>query len=668
MVQTGRILRFIILASSIFLFASCVEAKIEIHYNVRDDLLTVRDGEYSLTSTPVGWKPVNDYWDTRIRSTFVVSFWDKNLNRVEDVFSYNAKRTYSIDGNEIKVTYIFPELGFKFTGIFEGLGNLFEVRVPNNEMVEDKEHPVVSIDFLPYLNAGMVGEKGYLVIPDGCGVIIPFNKVFSVVNQEKIVYGDLNPQESDINRIPITLPIFSCIRNNIGFVGILDEGKEFSSIVKEITPGNGYYAVSGKFFYRKVFEDIYRKNRITQRVDSKEKSIKFYLIKDREANYVGVGKTYREYLLDVEKVKPLREKVKDFPQIKPEVMDIKVFMGIKRGFELFDPIIKLTTFKDIESILGILKNLGIKANLILVGWEKSGFEGANPTTFPPFDGWKGLKNIINIAKNSGSYISLSTNFFDIYQNSREFYRKMTLKNPVKLPVEQNNYRYGFIMCPSIARSRLQRFYNEAKGLGITSIELRKLGYGLIDCYDDSHPQTRFDTCKNYSSMIESSGIVDGGCDYGIRGVTHITDAPSESSGFFGGETIPLWEIVLHGIVRYNFTPMNLRRDWDYEFLKNLEYGALPSSIVTYRSPILIRDTFYKNLFSSKFSDWINDIKREYNLINREIGDLQYQFIMDHKELARHVYETLYENGTRIIVNYSTHPYQGIQPWSYRIIR
>ncbi|MGC8716949.1 MAG: DUF5696 domain-containing protein [bacterium] len=668
MVQISRVLRLIIIFCSIFIFASSVEAMISIDYSVKDDLLTIRDGKYTITSTPIGWKSVNDYWDARIKSTFVVSFWDKNLGRVDDVFSYNAKRTYLIDGNTVKVTYNFPELGFKFTSFFESKGNLFEVKIPNNEIVEDKEHPVVSIDVLPYLNAGMVGEKGYLVIPDGCGVIIPFNKVFSVVNQEKIVYGDLTPQESDINRIPITLPVFSCIKNNLGLAGILDEGKEFSSIVKEITPGNGYYTVSGKFFYRKVFEDIYRKKRITQRVDNKEKSIKYYILKDKDANYVGVGKTYRDYLLNIEGVKPLKEKVKDFPQMKSDVMDISVFMGIKRGFELFDPIIKLTTFKDIETMLNILQSSGIKVNFILVGWEKSGFEGANPTTFPPFDGWKGLKNIINIARNSGSYISLSVNLFDIYQNSREFYRKMTLKNPVKLPVEQNNYRYGFIMCPSIAKSRFQRFYNEAKALGITSIELRKIGYGLIDCYDDNHPQSRFDTSESYSNMIESSRMVEGGCDYGIKWINHIIDAPSESSGFFGGDTIPLWEIALHGIVRYNFTPMNLRKDWNYEFLKNLEYGALPSSMVTYRSPLLIRDTFYKSLFSSKFSDWINDIKREYNLINRETGDLQYQFIIDHKELARHIYETRYESGTRIIVNYSTHTYQGIKPWDYRIIR
>lgn len=668
MVQISRILKVIILFASIFFFSSCLEAKITVSYDVKEDLLTIRDSKYTLVSTPLDWKSVNDYWDVRIRSTFIVDFWDKNLNRVESVFSYNAKRSYVIEGNKIKVTYRFPELGFKFTSFFENMGDFLDIKISEDEITEDKDHPMVSIQVLPYLNAGRIGEKGYLVIPDGCGVIIPFNKAFSVVNQEKMVYGDLNPQEYDINRIPITLPIFSCIKKDFGFVGILRDGKEFSSLIKDITPGNGYYAVSGKFFYRKVFEDIYRKKRITSRVNIKERSIRFYLLKDKEANYVGVAKTYRDYLLTVEKIKPLREKVKSIYQIKPEVMDIKVFMGIKRGFELFDPIIKLTTFKEIESILNTLKNLGIKANLILIGWERAGFEGANPTTFPPFDGWKGLKNIISIARNSGSYISLSVNFFDIYQNSRDFYRKMTLKNPVKLPVEQNNYRYGFIMCPSIANSRLQKFYSEAKKLGISSIELRKLGYGLIDCYDDTHPQIRTNSAKNYSSMIEKCRIIEGGCDYGIMGVNHITDAPSNSSGLFGGDTIPLWEIALHGIVRYNFTPMNLRKDWDYEFLKNLEYGALPSAMITYKSPILIRETFYKELFSSKFSDWIDDLKKEYSLINRTLGYLQYQFIVNHRELARHIYETTYEDGTKIIVNYSSQIYEGIKPWSYKVIR
>ena len=69
------------------------------------------------------------------------------------------------------------------------------------------------------------------------------------------------------------MPLFSCIKNNLGFAGIISEGKEFSGLVMDMAPGNGYYSIGTKFYYRKIFEDVYRKKRITQRRDNKDRSI-----------------------------------------------------------------------------------------------------------------------------------------------------------------------------------------------------------------------------------------------------------------------------------------------------------------------------------------------------------------------------------------------------------
>lgn len=647
---------------------SLAYARLDISYSVKRDLLTVNSGEYTMTSSPLDWKSVNDYWDSRIRSMFVVEYWDKGLGNSRLAFSYNAKRSIRYNKDTLEIECKFPDIRFTFVSLVENKVDYFMVKIPDSSFKEDENYPIVSITFLPYLNAGRVGEKGYLVIPDGCGTMVRFNKFFGVTTLEKPVYGDLTPTDYDINRIPITLPIFSCIKDNLGFVGIISEGRESSSLVMDMTPGNGYYSIGVKFYYRKIFEDAYRKRRITLRRDNKDREVIFYLIKDSNANYVGVGKTYRGYLLKERGIKTLREKVKVYSYLDPSVVDVKIFMGIKRGFQLFDPIIKLTTFKDISWMIDRLKNLGIKANLILTGWERSGFEGENPTTFPPFDGIRGLKSIVNKASSSGSFISLSINPFEIYQNSKDFYRKMTLKNPIRLPVEQNTYRRGFIICPEVAITKFQRFYSESKKNGITSIELRRIGRGLIECFDEEHPVDRFKCAHIYSRMMKDAKIVEGGCDYGIEGVNTFLSAPFSSSGFFGGETIPLWQIALHGLVRYSFDPINLRKDFDYEFLRSLEYGALPSAMLTYESPILIRDTFYKDLFTSRFSDWIKDLWDEYKLFNKELGSLQYEFITDHREIYRYVYQTTYSNGTRVIVNYSNEEYKGIRPLGYKIIK
>ncbi|MBC7319212.1 hypothetical protein H5T89_01070 [bacterium] len=660
--------RVILLVFTFLLITSLAYAKIDITYDVNGDLLVIKNGKYTMTSSPLDWKSVNDYWDSKIRSMFIVEYWDKELGNSRLLFSYDAKRTAICNGEVTNINYKFPSINLDFTAKVYNRGEYFEVRIPYKDFKEDPSFPIISITFLPYLNAGRVGEKGYLVIPDGCGAIVQFTKFFGVTTLEKQVYGDLTPTNYDINQIPVTLPVFGCIKDSFGFTGIITEGDAFSGLVMDMAPGNGYYSIGAKFYFRRIFEDIYRKKRITPRRDDRDRAIRFYLLQDRSANYVGVGKTYREYLLKEKRVKTLEERARTRSHLDPNVIDIGIFMGVKKGFQLFDPVIRLTSFREINWIIDRLKDLGIRANLILTGWERSGFEGENPTTFPPFDGSRGLRSVVEKAKSSGNFISLSVNFFEIYQNSRDFYRRLTLKSPVKLPVEQNTYRRGYLICPQVALTKFQRFHSEAKKTGIVGIELRRFGRGLIECFDDEHPVDRFDCAKLYSKMVGLAGIVDGGCVYGVDYVDTFMSIPSMSSGFFGGESIPLWQIALHGIVRYSFEPINLRRDFDYEFLKTLEYGALPTAMLTYESPILIKDTFYKGLFSSKFLDWQNDLKREYELFNKKLGYLQYQFITDHKELSRYVYQTTYSDGTKVIVNYSNKDFDGIKPLGYRIVR
>ena len=47
-------------------------AGLDISYSTEKDLLTVRDDGYTMMSSPPDWKSVNDYWDSRIRSMFIV--------------------------------------------------------------------------------------------------------------------------------------------------------------------------------------------------------------------------------------------------------------------------------------------------------------------------------------------------------------------------------------------------------------------------------------------------------------------------------------------------------------------------------------------------------------------------------------------------------------------
>src|SRR5699024_55972 len=71
--------------------------------------------------------------------------------------------------------------------------------------------------------------------------------------------------------------------------------------------------------------------------------------------------------------------------------------------------------------------------------------------------------------------------------------------------------------------------------------------------------------------------------------------------------------------------------------------------------LLESDSMYR-FYSTYYKDWESIIAEQYQKFNYALKDVQDQFIVNHRELANDVFETTYENGTRIIVNYNLGPY------------
>jgi hypothetical protein len=121
------------------------------------------------------------------------------------------------------------------------------------------------------------------------------------------------------------------------------------------------------------------------------------------------------------------------------------------------------------------------------------------------------------------------------------------------------------------------------------------------------------------------------------------------------ETIPLYQIAVHGLVTFTSAPFNFTSDNQRIFLRQVEYGAIPVFILTQESSSLLFRTGASGLYSSKFDTWQDEIIRQY----REIGKLAptlSQFIIGHTQLEKGVYRTTFENGTQIVVNYNSKPY------------
>ena len=116
--------------------------------------------------------------------------------------------------------------------------------------------------------------------------------------------------------------------------------------------------------------------------------------------------------------------------------------------------------------------------------------------------------------------------------------------------------------------------------------------------------------------------------------------------------VPFYQMVLHGYVHCAGEPLNHAQDRLHARLRTIESGAIPCYQLIYEDPSEVKQTSIDHLFSMGFEGWIDEASQFYMDANRILADLQEQRIVDHRELAAGLFQTVYEDGRSVLVNYN----------------
>lgn len=158
---------------------------------------------------------------------------------------------------------------------------------------------------------------------------------------------------------------------------------------------------------------------------------------DNNADYNDMAREYRKYQLDRGVCAPIRERMKDNPALvyAAESVEIRIRMGwkpappdvLEQTVENEPAMHVACTFERVKDIIDELKRQGVdKAQLCLVGWNKSGHDGRWPQIFPveeKLGGEEKLKELIQYAKDNGYQIVCHTNSTDWYNIAEGFPKK-----------------------------------------------------------------------------------------------------------------------------------------------------------------------------------------------------------------------------------------------------
>lgn len=411
--------------------------------------------------------------------------------------------------------------------------------------------------------------------------------------------------------------------------------------------------------------------------------------------YCGVAdiaKAYRAYQMENGCI-PIAERAKNNPVLNDMVdaIEVRVRMGwkpvpspISEQTEENEPDMHVAcTFERVRDLIDEMKRQGIdKAQITLVGWNKSGHDGRWPQVFPVEErlgGEKELKKLVDYAKKNRYLLSCHTNSTDAYLIANNWDVRNLLRK------EDGEFDKGFnwsggtayFICPKCAKELARQEFPKIKKIGFNGGLYIDVLTAIAPkaCFNKAHQLTKRETVENWKEIMEYArelfGAVssEGGFVYApeLLDYAYYTcnkqDIFDEGDEFFD-EEIPFWQMVFNGIILSNAytNTTNCTIKDKKTILKAIEYNA--------------RQTYYlysKFMCGSDFDDWlgkddiicgsddelkyaVSKIKEGYE-IYKKTSKLNRCFIDQYEIIEKGVHQVTYSDGSVVTVDYNKLTYR-----------
>ncbi|WP_424768232.1 DUF5696 domain-containing protein [Paenibacillus sp. sgz302251] len=602
-----------------------------------------------------------------------------------------TKVTMTAIDNGARFTFDVPAIKIAFVVEYKLVDTGLEVNVPFDSIKEKGAARLTSLELLPFFDAAGGDEEGALFVPDGSGALIKFQKEHPKYfnGYSEFVYGadptylhKVNEEVRDwVTRAPspkesVALPVYGIYKKDQGFLAVVTGGEHDAKI--NATPSGvkniNLYRSSAEFLYRNddvIFIGnsgeipIYQGNMIKG-----DRTVRFMLVSEDQANYVGLASAYRDYLTKEKGLKPNPQQEVPF--------QLRLFGGVLRDEIIGKTFVKMTTFDQAKQMIDAFAAQGIvKMEVTFEGWSGGGQFGNQPNHFPAsrkLGGTKGLKELAAYAKSKGVALYLSANYVRPYSQSddvraskdavRGLDRNVLRVNNYYLATRFSIFREKFYLLKAnrVFKRYIQHEVDEFTKAGVAGVHYDYMGELLYSDQDSKNLADRSQTAgvwvKAMDLMREKNGkvAVDYGFAYTFGHVDRIDDIPLDSSHFtYESETVPFFQIAIHGLIPYTAAPSNLQDDPRIGLLRSLEYGASPSYIMTHEPTNKLKRTMADVLFSTDYSKLMQPSVSEYKEVSSILNKVADQPIVNHEQFAPRLYKTTYGNGTEIIVNYNDKP-------------
>jgi len=596
---------------------------------------------------------------------------------------FRAALEYTLDGDSLVVRVRVADLEYP-KDVLDEFGQI-------------TSYPPNTIRLLEYFGAAGTQAEGYMFVPDGSGALIYLNNGKThMPSYSSWVYGldrALDPPQSrETLSEHVYLPVFGMKQGTQAMIGIIEGGKAASRISADIGGrADSYNKVSAAFTVLpkgvtsleswpeiragqtiiKQSIDVYQ-----CRLFLEDMVVRYTFLQDDDASYAGMARTYQDYLVS-KGVLSRMSGCRDLPFLLELVGSISVskpVLGAPR-----DVIRPLTTFDQAQEVVDRFLAGGVKEiALRYSGWLRGGYYHVFPDRVRVEESLGGLLALDRLCahlEDKGVVLYPDVAFLEVYRNglldsfvtlrdAARYLNKKTALSHVFHPVsgQYQESKASPILSARRLPSVIQSFLREFDKISAPGLSLRVMGRQVDSDFRDD-PEKLVDREQaveiieeQMRTITEDYGLalmVEGGNDYSLRYASLVVGAPMSSSEYnLLDASVPFYQMVLHGYVHYAGEPLNHAQDRRNARLRTIESGAIPYYQLIYEDPSEVKQTSIDHLFSMGFEGWIDEASQFYMDANRILADLQEQRIVDHRELAAGLFQTVYEDGRSVLVNYN----------------
>ena len=580
--------------------------------------------------------------------------------------------------------------------------------VPFDKIAYRTAYPITQLTLLPFMGAGGVNDKGYMLVPDGSGALIYFNNgKQNQISYNNNVYGwdEAMPRDAVINDNRAPFPAFGIQKNGNALLCVIEEGSSYGGVRADVSGRSSSWNNVYPFFtmvHGAVIDISGRSDRSVYLYEKglpEGESITLRYTPCAGDGYSGMAKQYRSWLMNRYPALSGRKEgggaggVPIAIEIPGAVNKTRHRLGIP-----FDLPLKLTSYKEAQGMIEDFAQWGWKNTRIkLTGWFNHSVDHSVPNKIKlpgELGSKKDLKNMLSAAEKNGYAVFPEVDFlymrdvkpfdgFSLYRDAARYVnRKRIEKYPFSFVWFGERVRWGklsYLARPAYMMSLIDNFSRKMPALGLRNIAFRNLGARLAGDYHEKRTVSREASLRMRQEKLaelkklKTGVLVNTGYAYAVPWADFITDMALDDQSFgITDASVPFYPMALHGLVPYTGPAINLAEDYTKNLLKTVESGAgLYFSFMREETSVL-QETKFRQFYANEYDKWSPDANALYRKFTADFAGLYDQAIVNHVILAEGLTWTEYEDGTVVIVNYrenaATHGGVDIGARSYTVVR